>query len=423
MMRNPSGLWSPLVRKVSIGIILLLLLPAAASAGDWPEALQWGPYITGTTQTGTIVSCKVPAETSCRLEIWRDTSPDVTIVQPVPIFSDQSGQLQRFYLSGLSPATRYSYRLVVGNASTPVCHVSTFGDDDSDFIVYGDTRSQEPLFTQSERHRLVAERIAAEGAALVIHTGDFVTEGSDISAWDEFFSAARPMLANTTLVPVRGNHESNATLYSQIFAVEPYFSLNYGNSHIVVLDSTDEAWATMDEQVAWMQNDLEDTELAWTFAAFHHPLRNSDAGHWGGDEALREQWEPLFTRGGVIATFSAHTHAYERYTVNGTSYFVIGTGGAPCYTLSREKPAGFETALEYTLGYLRVHTGEKTATGEFVKVARVSEDNIAVSDVYSANETFDTTVLGGHGPEATPLAPAWAILAFAFVLLLSRPWR
>lgn len=423
MMRNPSGLWSPLVRKVSIGIIMLLLLPAAASAGEWPEALQWGPYSTGTTQSGTIISCKVPVETACHLEIWRDNSSDVTTLYPVTIFSDHSGQLHRFYPSDLSPATKYCYRLIIGNISTPICHFSTFGDADSDFIVYGDTRSQEPLFTQSERHRLVAEQIAAEGAALVIHTGDFVTDGSNSTAWDEFFSAARPMLANTTLVPVRGNHESDATLYSRIFAVEPYFGLDYGESHIVVLDSTDEAWATMDEQVAWLQNDLEDTELAWIFAAFHHPLRSSDAGHWGGDEALREQWEPLFTEEEVIATFSAHTHAYERYTGNGTSYFVIGTGGAPCYALSQDKPAGFEMALEYTLGYLRVHTDSEMVKTEFVKVARVSEDNTAVVEIHPEGEAFDETAPGNMGSGAAPLSAACTALALAILLLIRHPRR
>lgn len=422
MTRNPSGLRNATFRKAFVAVLLLLLLPAAVSAGGWPAALQWGPYITGTTQTGTVISCKAAAET-CLLEFRIPDSSQETVRLPYTVFSDDSGTLYRFNLTGLSPGTRYSYRLVIGNESTPACRFSTFGDDDCDFIVYGDTRSQEPLFNQSERHRLVAERIAAEDAGLVVHTGDFVTDGSDIGAWDEFFSAARTMLANTTLVPVRGNHESNATLYSEIFAVKPCFSLDYGRSHIVVLDSTDEAWAAMDEQVAWLETDLERSQLPWTFATFHHPLRSSDSDHWGGDEALREQWEPLFMEKEVVATFSAHTHAYERYSVNGTSYFVLGTGGAPCYELAEEKPAGFEDALDYTLGYLRVHADGETATTEFVKVAEVSQDNTAIVELFPANETIDTTVLRSTRPEAAPLPWAWTVLALALVLLLGRPWR
>ncbi len=79
-----------------------------------------------------------------------------------------------------------------------------------DFIVYGDSQEQLPTFTQLERHKLVADRIAEEETDItfVLHVGDTVGDPENPEEWNRFFAAGGgAMLANTTIYPITGNHE------------------------------------------------------------------------------------------------------------------------------------------------------------------------------------------------------------------------
>jgi hypothetical protein len=341
-------------------VLLALLLPGASAA------IAWGPYVTNTTEESATVS-------------WKTTSPAGGWVDYVSeggetyhrIASPEKESMHHVLLTNLTPATTYRYRVGAGNETTGDCKFTTFGDEAFTCIIYGDTRAQKPFFTQAERHGLVAERIAAEEDILfVIHTGDFVCEEEE---WDEFFAVAGPMLRNTTLVPVPGNHDGSAEAFSAVFDLPPYYSLDAGSLHVTVLDSNDRAWADMETQTAWLASDLA-SPLPRKIAAFHHPPFSSDLKHPGGDQAIRNEWGEILSNNSVEAVFGAHTHAYERYRAGGTEYFVVGCGGAPFYALAEEKPEGYQAGRERTLGYLRVTVSPESIVMEMVPVAEIAED-------------------------------------------------
>jgi len=341
----------------AMAVLLTLILPAASAA------VVWGPYVTNTTGDSAAVSWK----TAAPVESWLEYAPDGRETHHVS--STGEGDMHRVQLTNLTPATTYRYRVGTGDETTGECRFRTLGEDIFSFIIYGDTRAQKPLFTQAERHGLVAERIAAEEDILfVIHTGDFVCEEEE---WNEFFAIARPMLRNTTLVPVAGNHDGDAEAFSAIFDLPPYYSFDAGSLHVTVLDSNDRAWADMGSQTAWLESDLT-SPLPRKIAAFHHPPFSADRQHPGGDLRIRGEWCDIISESDVDAVFSAHTHAYERYRVEGTEYFVVGCGGAPFYALAEEKPDGHRMSREQTLGYIRATVNPDTIVLEMVPVAEVT---------------------------------------------------
>jgi len=352
-----------------------LLLIQTASAG-----IVWGPFVTSTASDSAVVSWKATGETGG----WVEYTPvEGGETHRVPSSGTEKG-IQHAHLSELSPATTYHYRVVSGNETTGDCRFRTFGDPEFTCIIYGDTRGQKPLFTQTERHRLVAERIAEEEEILfLIHTGDFVCDDSE---WDEFFAVAGPVLRNTTLVPVAGNHDGTAEEFTRIFALPPYYSFDAGSLHVTVLDSNDRAWADMPTRTAWLKEDLR-SPLPRKIVAFHHPPFSADRSHPGGDLAIRGEWADIFSENGVDAVFSAHTHAYERYSVNGTDYFVIGCGGAPLYPLADEKPQGYRMGCEGTLGYLRARVSPESIIIDMIPVARVIEDEVTLYPQGTVMET------------------------------------
>ena len=65
------------------------------------------------------------------------------------------------FLTGLEPGTRYHYALQQDGTTISNQSFMTFPENGCcSFIVYGDTREQAPYFTQTERHKIVADRIA-----------------------------------------------------------------------------------------------------------------------------------------------------------------------------------------------------------------------------------------------------------------------
>ena len=377
-------------QKIGAAVMLLaLLLVPAASA-----AIIWGPYVTNTTTGSATIAWKATDGTG-----WVEYSPEGGEVCRVASTGEEG--MHRVHLTGLLPATTYRYRVGAGNATVEDCKFRTFGDRTFTCIIYGDTQGQRPFFTQTERHALVAERMAGEEDILfVIHTGDLV---GDESEWDEFFALAGPVLGNTTLVPVAGNHDGTAEVFSAIFGLPPFYSFDAGSLHVTVLDSNDRAWADMERQTAWLENDLA-SPLPQTIVAFHHPPFSSDRKHPGGDLAIRAEWCGIFAQNDVDAVFSGHTHTYERYRVNGTEYVVAGCGGGPFYPLSEEKPEGYQAGREETLGYIRATISPVSIGIEVVPVADITENGGVT--MHPAGAVIDTVRLNTAGGW-------WSVLASA----------
>ena len=99
---------------------------------------------------------------------------------------------------------------------------------------------------------------------------------------------------------------------------EQYYSMDYGNLHIVSLDSQlsnadpDQRRAMRD----WLIDDLQSNKLDWTVVIFHHPPYSKGVNHDSDEEQgeidMREMFTAVFEDHGVDVVYSGHAHSYER---------------------------------------------------------------------------------------------------------------
>jgi hypothetical protein len=377
-----------MARKITIPALacvfalLLLTLPTAVTPEPTEVVPLWGPYLTAASETSITVNWRTENATNGSVfyatETYFNTHGDYDNV-----IDDSSKEVHHVQLTDLTPDVTYHYRLQVEGEFTADHSFTTFGSDSFTFIVYGDTQEQLPTFTQLERHKLVADRIAEENdVALLVHCGDVVGDVDNPEEWDRFFQITRDVLAETPIFTVLGNHEENSANYYDTFGVSEWYSFDCGNSHFAMLDSN----LQTSVQAEWLAQDL-NNDATWKFAVFHHPLYSSVESHWGGWLNLQTAWEPEFVANGVNAVFNGHVHVYERYYENDMHCAVLGIGGGPSYMIAEEKIGGYRNSFENTLGYAKVTVNGDKAFMEVIKVAEVDEGGVTY--VYPPNTIFE----------------------------------
>ena len=114
---------------------------------------------------------------------------------------------------------------------------------------------------------------------------------------------------------------------------EQYYSVDYGNVHLVSLDSQltarDEAGLASMKQ--WLKADLMANTRDWTIVIFHHPPYSKGENHDSDDAQdsafdrpiwdMRNEFTPVLEEYGVDVVYSGHSHSYER------SYYIKGHTG------------------------------------------------------------------------------------------------
>jgi len=111
---------------------------------------------------------------------------------------------------------------------------------------------------------------------------------------------------------------------------EQYYSVDYGNVHIVSLDSqlTARDVTSRASMEQWLKADLANNNRDWTIVIFHHPPYTKGTNHDSDDANsspidqpiwdMRNEFTPVFEEYGVDVVYSGHSHSYERsYYLNG----------------------------------------------------------------------------------------------------------
>lgn len=405
-----SNEWCFRMKQCVLAICLLLLVLctstsiAACGETDSSSSFRWGPYLTGTTVNTTVVNWMWTIPCDGSVSYATDAAYYETGGYTETVAADANTTLHHCSLTGLLADTCYHYQVTAGAEQSGDRTFRTFPETGPfTFIVYGDTQEQLPYFTQAERHTLVAERIATTepDAIFVLHVGDTVCQVDDEDEWDRFFAAGASLYANTTIVPVLGNHENNASVWYEAFGMPEWYSFDCGDAHFAVLDSNDWAARNFNVEAEWLKRDLEQNRERRTnnpegpvFVSFHHPPYSSGTRHPGGWTDIRELWCPLLEESGVNMVFNGHVHSYQRYESNGVQYIIAATGGGLLYNLTEEKTEGYAASAVHELGYLRVTVDENCVTSVFVPVAAVSQDNREVVRVLPEGMEYDPVNIG-----------------------------
>jgi len=329
------------------------------------------------------------------------------------ISSSKTAQYQHVEINDLEPNTSYIYRVKPsgnpeafnnrGFRTMPVSGSFTF-------IVISDTHAQE------KRFKYVADAIATKETDVL-----FILDGGDYAGWDDetfwaaYFQYADGMLAKFPIYTTIGNHEYHnygkatgpptaADQYHWSYDVPAEGALNYSfdcaNIRFIILDSPDPnnsngddpqtSLALAQSQESWLKGQL-DNNMPGTFTIHHHPIW--DYGRTEIDNHLKP-WETLYHTYNISANFAGHTHNYQRYSVKGIPYFVVGNGGGKFSDINNGAPTAvwYKFGETRQLGYLKVTVdpANNTATSQEIFVASVATDDAETATVHDPPIIGDT---------------------------------
>lgn len=296
---------------------------------------------------------------------WRTDSPAPSLVAygtsidlPDEFVSDDTPVTEHeVVLTGLQPATRYYY--AVGSSSdslqrsaeqyfqtAPLADFVKTGSANKIRIwALGDFGNSSQ--TQFDVRDQILQATVEHRPDLWLLLGDIAyTRGQDDELQTHFFEQYQStFLSNTPFLPTPGNHdygeqtEGQAIPYFSVFSMpqrgeaggvpsgtKAYFSADYGNVHIVSLDSYGmqadglRLYDTTSQQVDWLRRDLAANQASahqpsWTIVFFHHPPYTKGNHDSDTEELLvniREQLLPVLEEFDVDLVLSGHSHVYER---------------------------------------------------------------------------------------------------------------
>lgn len=283
-----------------------------------------------------------------------------------------SGHIHHVTITGLTPNTKYYYRISAQGAGAsafqppilggPIGVADTFTTqpppgpgaafEPFSFAVIGDlgqTADSECTVTQVGRD---------PAFRFVVHAGDLAYADCFQPRWDTFGELVDPVARRLPWMVVPGNHEieydaiSNTTFLAyearfrmpqvaparflpaaptskmDYFSCQPsevvgcydfgnsFYSFQAGPVHFLMLNAYTRA-GEGSEQLAWVRRDLAAVDRArfpWVVAVTHCPWYHSNAAHHEEPHTaeMRAGLEGLFLRAGVNLVVAGHVHAYER---------------------------------------------------------------------------------------------------------------
>ncbi|MFQ6099561.1 MAG: metallophosphoesterase, partial [Armatimonadota bacterium] len=287
-------------------IVALCLLVAAAAAGFLAGAtvaaqrfrppaghpdLRKGPYLQNVTDTTITVCWQTRRPSPGKVRHRRPGGAVWQVANTTP------RTLHQVQIVGLKPGTTYEYQVCSDAPLTGWLRFTTAKPRRRPFrfAVYGDNRMNVPV------HYRVCKRILAARPDLVLHTGDLVDDGRREEQWDTFFAATRELTREVPMFVTLGNHEHESQQFFDLFVLpgnEVYYSFDYGDVHFVSLQNSGPDLTDREQQLAWLERDLQRHRAArFIVASMHRPPYRTG---WGGDRPLeREVVVPILRKYGV----------------------------------------------------------------------------------------------------------------------------
>lgn len=204
------------------------------------------------------------------------------------------------------------------------------------FVVIGDYGDNSP------REAEVAALVRRLDPAFVITTGDnnypvgrqYTIDTNIGQYYSEYITPYYGIYGEGGLenrfFPVPGNHDwetGSLKPYVDYFTLpgnERYYEFNWGAVRLFALDSDhrEPDGITPDSiQALWLRDRLSVTTEPWRIVYMHHPPYSSTEGY--STESARWPYQAW----GVSAVLAGHAHTYERLTVDGIPYIIVGLGG------------------------------------------------------------------------------------------------
>lgn len=419
-----------------------------ATAGS--GTLARGPYLNSPSDTSIVVR-------------WRSTQAIVGRVRygltpgALTLFTDEvaSRTDHEVKLTGLTPYTRYYYS--VGSATdtlTPEA-VDTTSVTTAAFVIPAPTANDYTFRTSPVPGTAMNTRIwvvgdCGRGSAsqaggrdayynfvntsgrvpdFILMLGDNAyNSGTDAEYQSGYFLMYPTIFRKAPQWSTLGNHDANNGStsptanfpYFDMFTfpvagevggvasgTERYYSFDYGNVHVVCLDSqassrnTIEANGSDGPMAAWLRLDLASTTKTWIIVIYHHP-EYSKGSHDSDTETqmveMRQRFAPILDAGGADLVLTGHSHSYERSILVDGHYGLSGT-----ITNAMKRNAGNGSTTGITTGGSGVirNAASGFAAIPTVNGAVVPADGAYVKPLTGPRDHFGTVhVVNGSGGQA-----------------------
>jgi len=446
--------------KVLALILLGVLCVVPVLADTWEN--NWAPWVTKTTTTDATINWRQETNGTATVAYAPTGSYALNNRLDSTVTDTSATPYHHVLLKDLAPDTSYTY-LVQPAGSPGIFSPRTFrtmpDHGPYTFIVMSDPQDG-TKFTEDRRFHYVAAAIAKEPDVRFILAGGDYARLDDFNRWAIFFHNADGMLSNTTIFPTIGNHEyhnvtgssvpSPAINYHAAFAVPLNYSFDVAGVRYISLITQDPnlpdpnpaigppfSDALVAREESWLRHQL-DNQLYGTFTIQHQP-------NWRDDYATlfptAGPWENLYHAYNLSASFAGHNHNYERFSIEGTPYFIVGTAGGFSMPLNATPPAGYVNGTTRRLGYLKVTVDPagNSATAEEITVGYVRHDNDNETPVIYPAPVIDDTITfplnarradaggshatpamtgNGNGPTGSPAGFSPVLLAAGVMVIL-----
>ncbi len=221
---------------------------------------------------------------------------------------------------------------------------------------------------------LVASMIEANGLDNLLYLGDVYDTGTAAEYTSHYEPSYGRFKANT--YPIPGNHEwgNRDTGYfpywfSRIGGA-PYYAVTIGGWRILSLNSESD-YGAGGAQVAWLRSELAANPGTCNIALVHRP--RFSAGSHGDQTRIDPLWQELKGRAAIM--LSGHDHNYQRIDRGeGTTHFVVGSGGRFFYTFSNFSYTGLRAYDMTNYGAMRLELTPGLAKYEFRTAANAVLD-------------------------------------------------
>ncbi|SNX53726.1 fibronectin type III domain-containing protein [Thermoanaerobacterium sp. RBIITD] len=325
-------------------------------------------------------------------------------------------------LTELEPGTKYYYKVGDGTNWSDIHTFTTEAKDTNSFkfLIFGDSQSGVATDPQYGPWKTTIQNSfkANPDAKFFVNVGDLVEIGQMYAHWNNWFDAAKGVIDTIPEMPVQGNHETYQSKnydsakpkdFVNQFVVPQNgpdslkgqtYSFDYGNAHIVMLDSQEDeeepvAGDILEAQKVWLDKDLSSTNKTWKIVFFHKTPYYNKATR--SNEQIKAAFQPIFDKYHVDIVFNGHDHGYSRtYPINndqyvnspakGTVYVVTGRSGNKYYPdLSQKVWDAFFYDPQDQPNYIVADVNGNTLT-----IKAVKQDGTLI-DTYSITKNSDGT--------------------------------
>ena len=141
---------------------------------------------------------------------------------------------------------------------------------------------------------------------------DFTKNPDSLGYYTNMYLPTNGPIANQS-TPIVGDPdaiENFKAIAGDRFPRSANYSYDYGDAHILCLDSNAYVDPTDKDLQSWIDFDLSGTDASWKFVVYHHPAFNVGNEHY--EEQHMRALSPLFEKHGISLVFSGHEHTYQR---------------------------------------------------------------------------------------------------------------